>query len=180
MPQRPLQARDAVAAHPKRADASFASSVCFRTAREDDLPGLTALVNASYAEREWRILERYRTDEDDMRATMRSESSVIIAEVDGVMAGTVTLTIRPQGGYFGLLAVAAEFQGRGLASLIIDMAEQRAREAGCDVMSINCVADAGMPPFYRALGYRVTKEETSRHFGAKRPFTLMELEKDLS
>lgn len=181
-----MSGRDAVApdgapARPKPADAAFAASVRFRAATPDDVAALVAVINAAYEKREWRIVERYRTDEDEIRSNLVDPAAqVVVAECDGQIAGTVTLTVDDARASFGLLAVAGAWQGRGLAGLMIAAMERRATAAGCTLMRIQCVADAGMPPFYRALGYKTTREEMGVRWDVARPFLLMELEKALA
>jgi predicted N-acetyltransferase YhbS len=176
MPQRPLEARDAVAA-PKRADAAFGDAVAIRPASLDDVPEIVAVINAAYLPRDgWLFGGALRTSEDDVRGEMADAHRFFVAEVDGAIAGSIRLANRT----FGLLATAPHMQGRGIAPMLIAHVEEIARSEGLPVLGLDCVAEIGMPAYYEALGYRVVREEPGgRKWDATQDWTHVFMEKQL-
>ncbi|MBI5284286.1 MAG: GNAT family N-acetyltransferase [Chloroflexi bacterium] len=181
MPQRPLQARDAVTARPKQPDAAFRAAVRFRTADETDVPAVVPMINAAYL-RESHLLPGPRIDPDRLLAELRQpDTQLILAETGGVLAGSVRLITRDDRAYFGLLATDPALQGRGLASMLIDHVERKARDAGFDALYLQCVKELGLPPFYASLGYSVITEIPGvTDWGALRPWTKVEMKKALA
>ena len=69
-------------------------------------------------------------------------------------AGCVYVEKRENRCYLALLAVHPEQQGSGLGRRLIEAAENRAREWGCEAMDLKVVnLRVELPPFYRRLGY---------------------------
>lgn len=176
MPQRPLEARDAVAA-PVRASAAVQAAVCIRAGRLDDVPEMVSVINAAYLPRDgWLFGGALRTSEDDVRAEMADGHRFFVAEVAGVIVATIRLANRT----FGLLATAPHMQGRGIAPMLIGHVEQIARSEGLATLGIDCVAEIGMPAYYAAPGYRGVREEPGgRRWDATQDWTHVFMEKQL-
>jgi GNAT superfamily N-acetyltransferase len=89
-------------------------------------------------------------------------NTVIVAEVEGELAGTLQLTFIPGLTYTGGeraqiegVRIAAEQRGRGVGQLMIDYAIDRARARGCRVVQLT--TDRQRPDairFYQKIGFR--------------------------
>jgi putative acetyltransferase len=77
-----------------------------------------------------------------------------LAEVDGVPAGTLLLTEE----YVDHLWVRPEFMGHGVGGALLDHAADRAREAGLDRLTLNCLArNEKALFFYSAKGFTLDR-----------------------
>jgi ribosomal protein S18 acetylase RimI-like enzyme len=77
---------------------------------------------------------------------------------DGKLLGFVGLQLHPEDrmGAIDIIAVAPEFQRRGIAKELMDFAEQHIREAGMAMVMVETVDDTGHAPAraaYEASGY---------------------------
>jgi predicted N-acetyltransferase YhbS len=178
MPQRPQQTRDALAAPAVVADARF------RAATPDDVPALVEMVNAAYRRSEGHVFPT--TDRVDRTDAMQHLPRIVIAEVDGAMAGCIDIDLGGgEAAHFGMLVARIEMQRRGIASALIAHAEQAARGAGHTVMRIETIREAGHVPFYERHGYRVTREtpgqewNDGRDWGAIAPWHMVDMERPL-
>jgi len=181
MPQRPIEARRPVAAaRAKQPDAATTESVRLRDGTADDAPALVALINAAYRPVDWWLFEQLRTDAEELSDVFANpDAQVIVAEIDGSVAGDVVLTLRPGAADIGLVAVAPDAQGRGIATLMIAEAERRARAAGHDALHLHCIRENGLQPYYESLGYAAAGEEHGRMWESLHEFTLVHMRKVL-
>jgi ribosomal protein S18 acetylase RimI-like enzyme len=179
VPQRPIEERDAVAPRAKQPDAAVAARVRFRVGGDADVPAVVPLINEAYLREAW-LLPPPRTTVDDLREELLTPgAALLIAEVDGALAGCVRIKQRERDTYFGLLAVAPAQQGRGLASLIVAKVEEIARRAGSEAVRLDCAKENKLPPLYESMGYIVEREETDAYYGKKGPITVSHMKKDL-
>jgi GNAT superfamily N-acetyltransferase len=179
MPQRPLEERDAVAPRAKQPDAALAARVRFRVGGDADVPAVVPLINEAYLREAW-LLPPPRTTVGDLRDELRVPgAALLIAELDGALAGCARIKRREHDTYFGLLAVAKAQQGRGLASLIVAQIEEMARVAGSDTVRLDCAKKNNLVPLYESMGYVLEREEPGAYYGAKGPITVSHLKKDL-
>ncbi|XVQ10666.1 N-acetyltransferase family protein [Spirillospora sp. CA-255316] len=89
-------------------------------------------------------------------------NSVVVAEIDGAIAGTLQLTYIPSLTYTGGeraqiegVRVAAEHRGRGVGQVLIGWAIDQARARGCRVVQLT--TDRQRPDsirFYQKIGFR--------------------------
>ena len=88
---------------------------------------------------------------------------------------------RPSG-YFGLLSIDPDYQGRGLGRKLIEQAEQFCRDAGCSRMQIRVLNHrTELPPFYERLGYHIARlEEVEQVPSARMPYHFIVMEKVLT
>ncbi|MBA8950067.1 GNAT superfamily N-acetyltransferase [Actinomadura namibiensis] len=140
-------------------------SLTFREATRDDIPAIVRLLadDPLGATRETPgevIPEAYfvafAAIESDPRNT------VVVAELDGEIAGTFQLTYIPGLTYTGGeraqiegVRVAAEHRGRGIGQLMIEWAIEQARARGCRVVQLT--TDRQRPEsirFYQKIGFR--------------------------
>lgn len=125
---------------------------CIRPAVAGDLPRLIELVNSAYSIEDF--LEGTRTDPERMDAMQRKGKILVAEEDSGLLLGCVYTELRGERGYLGMLAVDPARQGRGLARLLMDAAEEQLRSLGCkavDILVLNLRPE--LLPTYRRFGY---------------------------
>jgi ribosomal protein S18 acetylase RimI-like enzyme len=160
-----------------------ATAVTIRAATSDDVPALIAMVNAAYRRSEGHVFPT--TDRVDRTDAMQHLARIVVAEIDGTLAGSIDLELAGGAAHFGMLATDVGLQGRGIASRLVQHAESVARSAGCHVMKIEVIREGGAIPFYERNGYRVTKETPGqtwnggRDWGAAGPWHMVDMEKRL-
>ena len=134
------------------ASASQSGDARVRIAMASDNETIAEIVNRAYVVEEF-FLAGKRTDPDRIRALME-KGKFLLRENGGRIVGSVYVEIRGERGYFGLLAVEPEMQGRGLGRFLVGAAEDYARKNGCRAMDLTIVnLRTELPPFYRQLGY---------------------------
>jgi ribosomal protein S18 acetylase RimI-like enzyme len=134
-----------------------------REASAADAPAIADLVNRAYRVEAFFVAGN-RTDAADVRALMERGAFLLAGPGADGLAGCVYVTTDRAHGYFGMLAVEPDGQGRGTGRALIDACEARARDAGCRVMRIKVVdLRADLLSFYDRLGYLVTGTEPYVH-----------------
>jgi GNAT superfamily N-acetyltransferase len=105
----------------------------------------------------------------------------LVAEKHEVLAGCSYVELRGDVGYFGLLSVEPDQQGRGLGTELIKRAEDICRSEGCLRMHIRILNHrTELPPFYEKLGYRVVGIENVEPVPtARTPYHFIIMEKNL-
>src|SRR5438067_6946934 len=131
-----------------------------RRATLADAAEIARVINVAFeVEREFRKGDR--TSPPEIAGLLQRET-FLVAEIEGRIAGAVEVRITGGTGYFGMLAVDAPAQGRGLGRALLDAAEQTCREAGCATMTLSTGEDRrDVIAWYQRLGYRITRTETS-------------------
>jgi predicted N-acetyltransferase YhbS len=123
-----------------------------RSATGTDVDQIVALVNLAFA------VERFfvygdRINSDQVRAMFQT-GTFLLAEISGQLVGSVYLELRGVRAYFGLLSVNPSQQHQGIGRGLVDEAERRAREAGCEFMDILAVnVRPELSPIYERMGY---------------------------
>ena len=127
-----------------------------RLAVEAEVPALARVINRAYARESFFVVPP-RTTEEELRERLAHGGAFLAIDDDvrdGELAGAVFVEVRGARGYFGMLSVDPERQGRGLGRALVRAAETRCREAGCRFVDISVVnVRRELPPFYAALGY---------------------------
>jgi GNAT superfamily N-acetyltransferase len=124
-----------------------------RIATPEDADALAPLINDAFS------VERFfkrgdRTSPEDVRSLMREGEFLVRDRDDGSPVACVFVKHNGTRGYFGMLSVAPDVQGRGLGRGIITEVEERLRQVGCEALDIYVVnLRTELPPFYRKLGY---------------------------
>ena len=157
-----------------------------RLATVDDIPALTRVINRAYLV-EAHLFHGDRTDEAEVRDRLEKSSGcflVIDAGDDGPGAGTlaaaVFVEIRGAHGYFGMLSVDPDWQGRGLARELITAAETLAKAERCDFMDIDVVdLRTELPAFYARFGYVASESTPYASEAAKVPVRMVRMTKAL-
>jgi N-acetylglutamate synthase-like GNAT family acetyltransferase len=128
-----------------------------RVADDADVSELVRLINRAYVVEEF-FVAGDRTSVSQVRERMtRSSSCFLVADdpmIDGRLAACVWVERRGDRGYFGMLAVDPDQQGRGLGRSLVAAAEEHCRAAGCRFLDISVVnLRTELPDFYRQLGF---------------------------
>ena len=81
---------------------------------------------------------------------------LLIAEMEGQLAGAVIAGFDGTRGWIYHLAVAPEFRRRGIATALVRAAEEGLGRLGCPKVNLQVRAEnAGVVNFYKAVGYGV-------------------------
>ena len=151
----------------------------YRTAERSDAEALVPLINRAFEVE----LEFFTTGRIDLAETLKhfEKGQFLIVESDGELAGCNYVELRGPIGYFGLLSVEPDYQGRGLGRILIEQAEEFCREAGRSHMQIRVLNHrTELPPFYEKLGYRIARiEEVEQVPSARIPYHFIVMEKEL-
>ena len=88
----------------------------------------------------------------------RDPDSVWLALHSGVLAGFVGIAIHPEDrmGEVSIVAVAPDFQRKGIGKALMHFAESQVREKGMKMIMVETVGDSGHEPArraYESLGY---------------------------
>ncbi|MCA8001869.1 GNAT family N-acetyltransferase [Burkholderia metallica] len=141
----------------------------YRTANEQDVDALVRLVNAAYrpttAAAGWThesaLIDGPRITSSQLAATLRTPDTVLlVAEIDGRIAGCIEVRKDGSAAYIGTLAVAPSVQDRGLGKALLNEAEQFAvrswkiQTAAMIVLSVR----HELIDFYLRRGYTRTGE----------------------
>ena len=147
-------------------------------AAADDIPGLVRMINAAY-EVEKYFVSGDRTDAESVRRLM-TKGAFVVTRNRGGLTGCVYVEARGARGYFGLLAVDPSRQSVGVGRRLVGLAEQYARDHGCEVMDIRVVnLRTELQPFYRKLGYVERGTEQVNEPRAIQPFHFILMSKAL-
>jgi predicted N-acetyltransferase YhbS len=132
-----------------------------RSATQDDVPRLVALINAAFA-MERAFVDRDRTSVEEITKYFNTGTFFV---VDGTplggppgkpdaLASCMYLEQRGDRLYLGMLAVSPALQGHGLGRQMMAAAERHAAALGCHAIDIRIVdRRIELPPFYRSLGF---------------------------
>jgi GNAT superfamily N-acetyltransferase len=133
-----------------------AGEVRVRRATDEDVVGLTRLINAAFAV-ERVAFDGDRLDAAGVRKYMATGVFLVATDAEG-LAGCVYIEARGDRSYLGLLSVEPARQGYGLGRKLMAAAEEFARGAGCRAMDLRIISPraAQLLPFYLRLGYRET------------------------
>lgn len=148
------------------------TDVIFRSAAETDLPAIVALLadDTIGAGREGDAhLEAYRTAFRDITADPRNH--LIVADIDGEVAGTLQLTyivgvsrMGAERAQIEAVRVATAHRGRGIGREMITWAIDRARARGCRLVQLTSdKRRSDALRFYVSLGFEPS------HIGLKLP-----------
>ncbi|SFK83776.1 GNAT family N-acetyltransferase [Streptomyces pini] len=167
-----------------RTASKTASGLSFRTAREDDVPTLVALVESAYRGETSRagwtteadLLDGQRTDPEGVADVVRTPGSLmLIAERDGEPVACCQLERREGGAgetvaYFGMFAVRPVLQGGGFGRAVLAEAERTVRERwGAREMHMTVItARADLIAWYERRGYARTGRTSPFPYGDER------------
>jgi ribosomal protein S18 acetylase RimI-like enzyme len=159
-------------------------AVSVRRAQPADAPALAALVNRAYE------VEQFFVDGDRTTANEIAElvsktptKTFLVLEAKGVLAAAVYVEASRdpnQGGYIGMLSVDPGFQGMGLGTRLVRIAEAMCEAMGATwvrLRIINLRKELGR--WYRSLGYREVGTAPYTHRPVKQPCHFVEMRRSL-
>lgn len=125
-----------------------------RLADEDDVRGITLLINSAFRVAENFFVERDRINVVEVLASLRT-GSFLLAEKEGTLIGCVYVEPRAERrAYLGLLSVDPSGQQSGVGSLLMTAAENYCSGLGCRFMDIKLVnLRKELLGFYQRRGY---------------------------
>jgi ribosomal protein S18 acetylase RimI-like enzyme len=149
-----------------------------RRATPSDASDIARVINAAFqVEREFRHGDR--TSPTKIRALLQKDQ-ILVAELDGAIAGAVHVRVTGPVGYFGMLAVDPQASGAGLGRSLLDAAEEHCRRAGCSTMTLSTGEERSeLIPWYERRGYRVDSVEVSTDTAFKRPIRVVHMSRRL-
>ena len=166
-------------------------TIAYRTAQPADAPALRALIESGYrgesAKQGWTneadLIGGDRTTPEEVAAMIAApEKRVLLAERDGALIGTVTVTDLGQArAYMGLLCVDPTLQAAGLGRALVSEVEALAvQEFGAKVMELIVLdARAELIAWYERRGYVRTGELRPFPLPLDVPYKMVVLERNL-
>jgi len=151
-------------------------AISVRRARPADAPALARLVNRAYAVEQF-FVDGDRTSADEIVRMMATGEFVVIESPD-MLAGAVYVETR---GYFGMLSVDPDFQGMGLGTRLVRIAEAICEASGArcvDLKIINLREELGR--WYKSLGYQEVGIAPYSHRPVKQPCHFVQMRKTLT
>ena len=111
-----------------------------RSAEERDLAPADAVLRAAFDAHTGRPDTLGMTDY--LRNRWRSDAArVFVADLDGQLVGSNTITAWGSVGWFGPLSVAPELWGRGIADALVEAAHERLQQRGVAELGLFTFAD---------------------------------------
>ena len=104
----------------------------------DNIKRLSDLINEVYDDAESGMWKRKatRTNPAEVERLLRAQA-LILAEIDGVLVGSVNVNLMSDGvGEFGMLVADRKYRGSGIGSALVKHAEKWAREHACHTMRL--------------------------------------------
>ncbi len=147
--------------------ASNPLKLTFRPARSEEAGRLVRLVNSAYRGDSSRLgwtteadlLDGQRTDEEELRALIQAEDSLLLLCLQGdEVVGSVSLQKTDDAAYLGMLVSQPKLQGQGIGKQLIQAAEAFVQqEWGLSKMQMTVITlRRELLAFYERRGYRRT------------------------
>jgi ribosomal protein S18 acetylase RimI-like enzyme len=128
------------------------AEIRMRIAADADRARLIPMINAAFSIEEF--LDGTRTDEERLAVAMEKGSILMAEDRDGKLLGSIYMESRGKQGYLGMLAVDPAEQGRGLARMLVEEAERRFRNEGCEEIEIIVLnLRRELPAIYHRFGF---------------------------
>jgi ribosomal protein S18 acetylase RimI-like enzyme len=132
-----------------------------------DVPALNTLINSAYrgesSKKGWTteadLVGGIRTDEEVLSGIIGKKDSVVLkyAGDDHVITGCVNLQKHGNKIYLGMLTVNPELQGKGIGKILLDAAEEYARNNNCASIYMTVVSvRKELVAWYERHGYKDT------------------------
>jgi GNAT superfamily N-acetyltransferase len=150
-----------------------------RIAEPDNLEAVTGMINLAFRPgRDY--IDGDRIAIDAVRDLAAKGKFIMIYATDS-LAGCVYIEPRGERAYLGLLSVDPGRQGSGIGSLLMQIAEEHCRNAGCRFVDLEIInLREKLPVFYRRLGYHETGTAPfPPHLTPKVPCHFITMTKDL-
>ena len=146
-----------------------------RRATAADAAALADLVNRAYAIEAF-FVDGERTNAAEIAELIERGAFIVLEQAGGLAAAVY---VEPGHGYFGMLAVSPDVQGRGLGKRLVRIAEAMCEADGVTTMRlkiINLREELGR--WYRSLGYREVGTEPYAHRSVKQPCHFIWMQRD--
>jgi GNAT superfamily N-acetyltransferase len=148
----------------------------------DSVKRISDLINEVYDEAESGMWKRKgtRTNPDEVERLLRARA-LILAEIEGVLVGSVNLNVMSDGiGEFGMLVANRNYRGEGIGSALVKHAERWAREHACHTMRLEILTPRHwthpskefLRQWYARIGY---EPQTTEPFESMYPELVAEL-----
>ena len=126
--------------------------VTIRVSNAGDVPSIISVTNAAFAVETF--LDGSRTNQERLTAMLRQGNILVAEDHPGHIVASVYVELRGARGYFGMLAVDPQQQGRDIGRTMVHAAEDHCRKQGCRAVDITVLSQRPeLPPFYEKLGY---------------------------
>jgi len=146
-----------------------ALAIEFRLAKESDAPALERLVQLAYrggkASVDWKnehdVVNGPRIRMEELNQLLSSQDKqVIIADIDGNMAGCVLVENHDGDAHIGMLSVHPDYQNYGLGRKLVSKAEEFGKSNfKCTTASMHVLSGRDeLLRWYERLGYKLTGE----------------------
>jgi predicted N-acetyltransferase YhbS len=136
------------------------ADITIRLATREDVPVVRRIVNEAYQRLADMGLNYTGVYQDDAGTWKRMEGrDTYLAEQDGKPVGTVCLRVKPipgdgEGLYLNQMAVLPEYQGKGIGSRLMGLAEEEARKRKLDRIRLDTAIPAThLIDYYTKRGY---------------------------
>lgn len=134
------------------------ASPVLRPASAADVSELVTLINAAYRTEALVLYRKPRINPGRVQQLLASGELLVLEEA-GELVGSVHLARNGDDTEISLVAVRPARQGNGFGSLLISIAESRARASGCRATRLSIVNHRrDLLGFYERLGYVVCGE----------------------
>jgi GNAT superfamily N-acetyltransferase len=136
----------------------------------DHIKRLSDVINEVYADAESGMWKRQgtRTNPAEVERLLRTQA-LILAEIDGVLVGSVKVNLMRDGvGEFGMLVADLHHRGKGIGSALVDRAENWARGMACHTMRLELLtprhwthpSQEFLKQWYARMGYQPQATES--------------------
>jgi GNAT superfamily N-acetyltransferase len=148
----------------------------------DKIKRLSDLINEVYDDAESGMWKRTgtRTNPAEVERLLRAQA-LILAEIDGVLVGSVNVNLMGDGvGEFGMLVADRKYHGKGIGSALVKHAERWARQHACHTMRLEILTPRHwihpskefLRQWYCRIGY---EPQTTEPFESMHPELVPEL-----
>jgi GNAT superfamily N-acetyltransferase len=136
----------------------------------DNIKRLSDLINEVYDDAESGMWKRKgtRTNPAEVERLLRAQA-LILAEIDGVLVGSVNVSLMSDGvGEFGMLVADLNHRGEGIGSALVDRAENWACDMACHTMRLELLTPRNwthpskefLKMWYSRIGYKPQATES--------------------
>lgn len=129
------------------------SNFTIRDANDRDAAAVAEVVDAAFEP--LRTIYQPTRQTIERQAIHRNHRNRLIGEADGRMAGTVQYDVHPDRLHAMGLAIHPYYQRMGLARLLLQSIEDRARLTGRPLVVLNTIEETGNVPIFEKLGFQV-------------------------
>jgi N-acetylglutamate synthase-like GNAT family acetyltransferase len=126
--------------------------VSIRTATQRDSDAIARLVNTAFLVEQF-FIERDRTNPATV-CNLMEKGKFLLAEDAANLVGCVHFELRGERGYFGMLSIDPQRQGKGVGRQLVDAVEKYFRDAGCKFCDLKIVnVRTELHDLYHRWGY---------------------------